>query len=995
MADNAQTVVYSIPASGALSLAMPRSAIARMTVSWTDLVLTALDGAVHVLQDFGLRMMTQPGLKVSFAGQQISAVDLFASVGKVLVADVPVRAAQSPSGDATPSPAPGPKRVPGEEDPAAGAAPAVSEAPAAAPVKIPTLEGISAPALEAPAGKEAALKSESPAPPPVVVQVRAEGAPPAPAGSPSAPPPPPDTISIQASWHNITGQTSATQDGKTLITGGGDSLRSASDLSPQAQAERELIQGTSGDDIIVGDNSQTLGAGFARQMELQLSARLDLSVKSVTIGGLPPGYTVVGGKQEGDGWSLDLPTTGDAGCQFSVPIQYAVAGDGASFAPKTFAITISAKGLMDGQDISGTLTVAAVTQDVQGAADMSYSVGGAQGMVFAAYGLGDEIHAGAGNDEVSAGVGHDLLFGDEGNDSLDGGAGNDVLEGGAGADTLVGGTGRDTASYASSAEGVTVDLAAGTASGGDAEGDTFSDIKDLRSSSRDDTLHGDSGANRLTGGAGNDLLAGGGGANALVGGEGHDTADYSASAAGVTVNLGTGTASGGDAEGDTLLEIESVIGSASGDWLTGDAVANRLDGGGGDDSLEGAAGADELWGGSGTDTATYAGSAAGVVVSLATGQGSGDDAEGDRLQDVENLTGSRFADELTGDAGANVLTGGAGDDWLEGNEGADRLLGGEGTDTVSYLEATQGVQASLENPASNTGDALGDSYDSIENLEGSEYDDTLTCGANANVLGGAAGGAAPAGAMEAQFANIVGGLQKPLAAMGTAFSASMFGLIGSIMLGFQRVVVRKTVATFVDNVREEVLSLAEKTQVNANVQITERLLATLLADVLEQHRQSESRLSEIARQLSELTPAVIEAARSSEKLASAVARQHDALDRTVTAVGQVRDVVPLIAELTSASSETLRESAQIREGVNVIAHHLPEQAAMREELRKALKAMADLTRGVSEARNSTRDLTAEVRLQGSVVKRLDATLWNAEKSSLRKLLDTETKEHSS
>jgi len=265
----------------------------------------------------------------------------------------------------------------------------------------------------------------------------------------------------------------------------------------------------------------------------------------------------------------------------------------------------------------------------------------------------------------------------------------------------------------------------------------------------------------------------------------------------------------------------------------------------------------------------------------------------------------------------------------------------------------------------------------------------------AGSVGGAAGGAAAAGGMEAQFANIVGGLQKPLAAMGTAFSASMFGLIGSIMLGFQMVVVRKTVATFVDNVREEVLSLAEKTKVNANVQITERFLATLLADVLEQHRQSESRLSEVARQLSELTPAVIEAARSSEKLASAVAGQHEALDRTVTAVGQVRDVVPLIAELASASSETLRESAQTREGVNVIAHHLPEQAAMREELRKALKAMADLTRGVSEARNSTRDLTAEVRLQGSVVKRLDATLWNVEKSSLRKLLDTETKEHSS
>ena len=265
----------------------------------------------------------------------------------------------------------------------------------------------------------------------------------------------------------------------------------------------------------------------------------------------------------------------------------------------------------------------------------------------------------------------------------------------------------------------------------------------------------------------------------------------------------------------------------------------------------------------------------------------------------------------------------------------------------------------------------------------------------ATSVGGKPGGGDSAGGMEAQFANIVGGLQKPLAAMGTAFSASMFGLIGSIMLGFQMVVVRKTVATFVDNVREEVLSLAEKTKVNANVEITERFLATLMADVLEQHRQSETRLADVARQLSELTPAVVAAARSSEHLAQAVTGQHEALDRTITAVGQVRDVVPLIAELASASSETLRDSAQTRQGVDAIAQHLPDQATMRTELQGALQAMGDLVREVAQARDSTRDLTAEVRLQGSVVKRLDAALWTVEKSSLRKLMDETPKEHTS
>ncbi len=263
----------------------------------------------------------------------------------------------------------------------------------------------------------------------------------------------------------------------------------------------------------------------------------------------------------------------------------------------------------------------------------------------------------------------------------------------------------------------------------------------------------------------------------------------------------------------------------------------------------------------------------------------------------------------------------------------------------------------------------------------------------AKSVGGTGGDTA--GGMEAQFANIVGGLQKPLAAMGTAFSASMFGLIGSIMLGFQLVVVRKAAATFVDNVREEVLSLAEKSKVNANVEVTERFLATLMADVLEQHRQSETRLADVARQLSELTPAVVTASRSSEQLAQAVTGQNEALERTITAVGQVRDVVPLIADLATASSETLRESAQTRQAVDAIAQHLPDQATMRTELQCALQAMGELVREVAEARNSTRDLTTEVRLQGSVVKRLDAALWNVEKSSLRKLMDDAPKEHTS
>ena len=82
-------------------------------------------------------------------------------------------------------------------------------------------------------------------------------------------------------------------------------------------------------------------------------------------------------------------------------------------------------------------------------------------------------------------------------DTLIGGEGNDTLIGGAGADSLDGGAGIDTADYSGSESGVTVDLSAGTGTGGDAEGDTLTSIENVTGSAHNDTLTGDAGANTL------------------------------------------------------------------------------------------------------------------------------------------------------------------------------------------------------------------------------------------------------------------------------------------------------------------------------------------------------------------------------------------------------------------------------------------------------------------------------------------------------------------
>lgn len=107
----------------------------------------------------------------------------------------------------------------------------------------------------------------------------------------------------------------------------------------------------------------------------------------------------------------------------------------------------------------------------------------------------------------------------------------------------------------------------------------------LNGGTGNDKLNAGAGNDSLLGGAGEDILIGGLGNDSLSGGEGDDLVDYSDAVAGfATVDLSKGKASGDGS--DTLISIEDVIGSEGDDIIIGSASGNELTGGLGSDRLD-------------------------------------------------------------------------------------------------------------------------------------------------------------------------------------------------------------------------------------------------------------------------------------------------------------------------------------------------------------------------------------------------------------------------
>ncbi|RVI19982.1 calcium-binding protein [Sinorhizobium meliloti] len=255
--------------------------------------------------------------------------------------------------------------------------------------------------------------------------------------------------------------------------------------------------------------------------------------------------------------------------------------------------------------------------------------------------------------------------------------------------------------------------------------------------------------NHIYGYGGNDTLSGGFFAdNYIWGGTGNDIID-----GGTGINRLYGE------DGDDII---TVFWSGTDSQLYGGAGNDRLSGGDGGLFFDGGTGIDIMDGGSGADVYIVDNANDQIIedwvrefdnvpnptdtVRASTSYSLSYQARIELFETTNaaansaiNLTGNEFSQTIKGNAGSNTLDGKGGNDMLIGGLGADKLIGGLGVDTANYNAASAAVTVNLVSPSTNTGEAAGDTFSSIENISGSRFHDRLIGDNLANLISGGNG----------------------------------------------------------------------------------------------------------------------------------------------------------------------------------------------------------------------------------------------------------------
>jgi Ca2+-binding RTX toxin-like protein len=299
--------------------------------------------------------------------------------------------------------------------------------------------------------------------------------------------------------------------------------------------------------------------------------------------------------------------------------------------------------------------------------------------------------------------------------------------------------GTDTIDFSGSTAGTILDLRAGQFSsvnghsnnvsifaGHNADGTDYY-IENGVGSRYDDILIGNDGANVLDGRGGGDRMAGNGGDDIYFVDSLDDIVREELNSGNDTVILlsrDLKIRKIANVENIIYADVSTIQPGSGGDTppSAGDNTQTSITfGGNGNDTLDGGAGDDTIFGQGGDD----------LIVGGRDSLASRDINNTIDVEDLEDQTesddgndalyGGRGNDTILGGQGNDILDGGDGDDTLSGQDGVDVFRGGAGVDTVDYSK--ESPFQLLVNLATNTasgGTASGDTFDSIENLIGSD-----------------------------------------------------------------------------------------------------------------------------------------------------------------------------------------------------------------------------------------------------------------------------------
>ena len=401
-----------------------------------------------------------------------------------------------------------------------------------------------------------------------------------------------------------------------------------------------------------------------------------------------------------------------------------------------------------------------------------------------------------------------------------GGSGNDIFVGNTANNILDGGAGSDTVIF-TGVTGVNVtlnDLGTDVIVNHDGETDTLRNIENIVGTIANDVLIGNSQNNTLMGGlGGTDILFGGAGNDRLIGGSFEVVNNAIITKDQATANLSTATAIDPQAANAyTLLSDPNITNSTTNPHATINATAT----GGGLEyyRIDAAAGAVAIFDidFSSVDTWIELVDSTGTVI-LASND--------DNTADAGSQTGNSFLSVTIPTAGiyylrvgrwtqpadtqaqplaagttytlhislssatvnttplsavntsSAALNGGEGDDFLQGTLGNDKIRGDDGIDTASFATAFSNtatgvtVDLNLQGAAQNTVAAGSDILTGIENLVGSQYNDTLTGDGADNVIEGGLGNDTLVGGLgddTASYAGATAGVTVSLALQGGA-----------------------------------------------------------------------------------------------------------------------------------------------------------------------------------------------------------------------------------